>query len=76
MVYTGLREAPEDGKACRSSFTGNPSSTVVLLEVDCPDGGRGIGTGVLNAGKLVGGSVRMRDGQEAMVRVETQPASR
>jgi hypothetical protein len=75
-VYTGLRDEPGQGEACRGSYTGAPSSSVVLLEVQCPDGGRGIGTGLINAGKLVGGSVRMQDGRQAVVRIEDRRAER
>jgi|tagenome__1003787_1003787.scaffolds.fasta_scaffold19032789_2 hypothetical protein len=73
-VYTGLSESPGDGKACRGSYTGAPASSVVLLEVQCGEGGRGIGTGLMDAGKLVGGSVRMQDGRQATVRIEERPA--
>ena len=72
-IYTGLSGSGE-AKACRGAFTGAPASTVVLLEVKCPDGRRGIGTGLMNAGKLVGGSVRMQDGEQAVVRVDEHPA--
>ena len=72
-IYTGLG-GTGDAKPCRGAYTGAPASSVVLLEVKCPDGRRGIGTGLMNAGKLVGGSVRMQDGEQAVVRVDEHPA--
>jgi hypothetical protein len=66
-VYTSTLSG-EQKHDCRASYTGASASSTVLLEVRCPDGQYGIGTGELRNARLVGGIVRMRqDGREARV---------
>ena len=62
--------AGERKQDCRASYTGAASSPTVLLELRCSDGRYGIGTGELRDSRLVGGKVRMQDGEEALVRTD------
>jgi len=69
VAYTSTL-AGERKQDCRASYTGPASSPTVLLELRCSDGRYGIGTGELRDSRLVGGKVRMQDGEEAVVRTD------
>lgn len=69
VAYTSSL-AGERKQDCRASYTGAASSPTVLLELRCSDGRYGIGTGELRNSRLVGGKVRMQDGEEALVRTD------
>jgi len=62
--------AGERKQECRASYSGAASSSAALLEVRCMDGRYGIGSGELRDSRLVGGKVRMQDGEEALVRTD------
>jgi hypothetical protein len=71
LAYTSARSG-ERRPACRASYTGRTTSSIVLLEVRCADGRYGIGTGELGESRLVAGTVRMQDGEEMLVQGEAR----
>lgn len=64
--YTG--ELTTDSGRCRGTFTGAFVGNTAPLEVSCTDGRSGIGTAVIQAGRLVSGDVLLGDGSRLTIR--------
>lgn len=64
--YTG--ELTTDSRRCRGTYTGPLGGSTAPLEVSCTDGRSGLGTAVLEGGRLVRGDVLLDDGTRLTIR--------